>query len=148
MTVAFRRATRNDLPAIVALLADDALGATREVALGNHYAAAFDRIDADPNQLLAVADRDGQVVGTLQLTFTQGLSRGGAIRGQIEAVRIASDLRGQGIGQQMIEWAVATCRTRGCSMVQLTTDKTRVDAHRFYDRLGFEQSHLGYKMVL
>lgn len=148
MTVAFRRATRNDLPAIVALLADDALGATREVALGNSYAAAFDRIDADPNQLLAVADRDGQVVGTLQLTFTQGLSRGGAIRGQIEAVRIASDLRGQGIGQQMIEWAVATCRSHGCAMVQLTTDKTRVDAHRFYDRLGFEQSHLGYKMVL
>ena len=116
MRVAFRRATRDDLSAIVALL--------------------------------AVADRDGEVIGTLQLTFTQGLSRGGAIRGQIEAVRIASDLRGQGIGQQMIEWAVATCRTQGCAMVQLTTDKTRVDAHRFYDKLGFEQSHLGYKMIL
>ena len=148
MRVAFRRATRNDLPAIVGLLTDDALGSAREASSAGAYAAAFDRIDADPNQLLAVADCDGKVVGTLQLTFTQGLSRGGAIRGQIEAVRIAGHLRGQGIGQRMIEWAVATCRTRGCAMVQLTTDKTRVDAHRFYDRLGFEQSHLGYKMIL
>lgn len=148
MTVIFRRALGGDLPAIVALLSDDRLGAAREVASAAGYAHAFARIDADPNQLLIVAEDGGQVIGTLQLTLTQGLSRGGAIRGQIEAVRIASHLRGQGIGQRMIEWAIAACRTRGCAMVQLTTDKSRVDAHRFYDRLGFEQSHLGYKMIL
>lgn len=144
----FRRAKADDLPAIISLLVDDALGAGRESRAGDAYAHAFAQIDRDPNQLLAVAELDGQVIGTLQLTFLQGLSRGGAIRGQIEAVRIASHLRGQGIGQQMIAWAVATCRSRGCTMVQLTTDKSRGDAHRFYDRLGFEQSHLGYKMAL
>ncbi|OJH45511.1 GNAT family N-acetyltransferase [Paracoccus sp. SM22M-07] len=148
MTVHFRRARGGDLPAIVALLTDDRLGAAREAASAAGYAHAFARIDADPNQLLVVAEDEGQVIGTLQLTFTQGLSRGGAIRGQIEAVRIAGHLRGQGIGQRMIEWAIAACRSHGCAMVQLTTDKTRVDAHRFYDRLGFEQSHLGYKLIL
>ena len=148
MTVVFRRAHGGDLPAIVALLTDDRLGAAREAASEARYADAFARIDADPNQLLVVAEDEGQVIGTLQLTFTQGLSRGGAIRGQIEAVRIAGHLRGQGIGQRMIEWAIVACRSHGCAMVQLTTDRSRVDAHRFYDRLGFEQSHLGYKMIL
>lgn len=146
----FRRALEGDLPAILGLLVDDRLGAARdsldELA---PYQTAFAQIDADPQQLLAVAeDEAGRVVGTLQLTFIPGLSRGGALRGQIEAVRVASSLRGRGIGAEMIGWAVEECRRRGCAMVQLTTDRSRTDAHRFYDRLGFEASHLGYKMVL
>lgn len=146
----FRRAREGDLPAILGLLVDDRLGAARdsldELA---PYQRAFAQIDADPQQLLAVAeDEAGRVVGTLQLTFIPGLSRGGALRGQIEAMRVASSLRGRGIGAEMIGWAVEQCRRRGCAMVQLTTDRSRTDAHRFYDRLGFEASHLGYKMVL
>ena len=146
----FRRAREGDLQAILGLLVDDRLGAARdsldELA---PYQRAFAQINADPQQLLAVAeDEAGRVVGTLQLTFIPGLSRGGALRGQIEAVRVASGLRGRGIGAAMIGWAVEECRRRGCAMVQLTTDRSRTDAHRFYDRLGFEASHLGYKMVL
>ncbi|WP_376099231.1 GNAT family N-acetyltransferase [Roseomonas sp. CCTCC AB2023176] len=148
---AFRAATTADLPAIIALLADDPLGAAREEpGLPAHagYQAAFDAIEADPNQLLLVAEDAGEVVGTLQVTFTPGLSRKGAWRGQIEAVRVAASSRGAGLGERMIRHAVALCRERGCSMVQLTTDKSRTDAHRFYDRLGFEQSHYGYKLTL
>ncbi|SCY79099.1 GNAT family N-acetyltransferase [Paracoccus tibetensis] len=146
----FRRARAGDLAAILALLVDDRLGAERD-SLDDlaPYRAAFAQIDADPRQLLAVAeDAAGRVVATLQLTFIPGLSRGGALRGQIEAVRVASDLRGRGIGAGMIAWAIEECRRRGCALVQLTTDRSRTDAHRFYDRLGFEASHLGYKMVL
>lgn len=146
----FRRARAGDLAAILALLVDDRLGAERD-SLDDlaPYRAAFAQIDADPRQLLAVAeDAAGRVVGTLQLTFIPGLSRGGALRGQIEAVRVASDLRGRGIGAGMIAWAIEECRRRGCALVELTTDRSRTDAHRFYDRLGFEASHLGYKMVL
>ncbi len=147
----FRRAEARDLPAIVALLADDPLGAGREAAEGDldpRYAAAFAAIAADPNQFLAVAEADGRVVGTLQLTFIPGLSRGGMTRGQIEAVRVARDQRSGGLGQAMFEWAIRTCRERGCGLVQLTTDKSRADAHRFYDRLGFVASHEGYKLNL
>ena len=146
-----RRARREDLEAIVAMLADDDLGSTREDAslpLIAAYTEAFNAIDADPNQLLAVATSNGQVVGTLQLTFLPGLARTGMWRGQIEAVRIAKSFRGAGLGQQMFEWAIAQCKARGCGLVQLTTDKTRPDAHRFYDRLGFEASHIGYKLKL
>lgn len=147
----FRRAVAGDVPALVGLLADDVLGARREQGapegLGR-YLAAFDQIDADPNQFLCVVERDGQIAGTLQLSFIPGLSRGGARRGQIEAVRVAAGMRGQGIGRAMFDWAIAECRAQGCSMVQLTTDKSRVDAHRFYDGLGFVASHLGYKKQL
>lgn len=147
----FRKAEHRDLPAIVALLADDLLGTLREV-VGDvpdaAYEAAFAAIEADPNQLLAVAEGDGEVVGTLQLTFIPGLSRGGAWRGQIEAVRVASGRRGEGLGHRMFEWAIAECRTRGCRLVQLTTDKSRPEAHRFYDDLGFVASHVGYKLSL
>ena len=151
MTVAFRPATRADLPAIVALLAADQLGATREEVgepLADCYIRAFDAMADDPNQLLAVADEDGAVVGTLQLTFIPGLSRRGSWRGQIEAVRIAHGHRGQGLGERFFRWAIGLCRERGCALVQLTTDRSRADAHRFYDRLGFEASHLGYKLKL
>lgn len=147
----FRRATEADVPDIIAMLADDMLGASRE-ATGPEslptYLSAFRAIDADPNQFLLVVEDGGRIVGTLQLTFIAGLSRGGLKRGLIEAVRVASDRRGDKIGEAMIAWAIETCRRESCGIVQLTTDKSRTDAHRFYDRLGFEPSHIGYKMML
>jgi GNAT superfamily N-acetyltransferase len=149
--VRFRRATDADLPAIVALLADDPLGAAREdpsLPLDRRYAEAFAAIDRDPNQLLAVVEVDGAIVGTLQLTFLPGLSRRGAWRGQIEAVRIAAGQRGTGLGARAIEWAIAECRARGCRMVQLTSSSTRTRAHAFYERLGFAASHVGFKLEL
>jgi GNAT superfamily N-acetyltransferase len=149
--LAFRRAEAADLPAIVALLADDMLGQGREDASSPpnpHYVAAFRAIDADPHQLQAVATIGDEVVGTLQLTFIPGLARKGAWRGQIEAVRIAAAHRGSGLGQKMFAWAIEQCAARGCRLVQLTTDKGRPDAHRFYERLGFVGSHLGYKLNL
>ena len=149
--IEFRRAQASDLPDIVAMLADDPLGAGREDAslpLARGYVDAFNAIDADPNQLLAVAVDGAEVIGTLQITFLAGLSHKGAWRGQIEAVRIASHRRSGGIGRQMIEWAIGKCRARGCSLVQLTTVRSRADAHRFYEDLGFTGSHLGYKKTL
>lgn len=144
----FRAATRADLPAIVTMLADDSLGATRESPDDPVYAAAFDAIDADPRNSLVVADRSGEVVGTMQLTYIPGLSRRGSERLQIEAVRIRTDQRGRGLGREMIQWAVDRARERGCRLVQLTTDKRRVDAHRFYASLGFTASHEGMKLTL
>ena len=147
----FRRAQPDDLPAIVVLLANDVLGQQREDASSppnRKYVDAFQAILADPNQLQVVATLNDEVIGTLQLTFIPGLARIGAWRGQIEAVRIAETHRGSGVGQQMFEWAIEQCRARGCNLVQLTTDKARPDAHRFYERLGFVGSHIGYKLTL
>ena len=147
----FRRAQPDDLPAIVVLLANDVLGQQREDASSppnRKYVDAFQAILADPNQLQVVATLHDEVIGTLQLTFIPGLARTGAWRGQIEAVRIAETHRGSGVGQQMFEWAIEQCRARGCNLVQLTTDKARPDAHRFYERLGFVGSHIGYKLTL
>jgi ribosomal protein S18 acetylase RimI-like enzyme len=147
----FRRAGAADLPAIVAMLADDALGQAREMArvpLDPRYVDAFDAIERDPNQLLVVAESDGTVVGCLQLSFIPGLSRLGMWRGQIESVRIAAAQRGGGLGRAMFEWAFAECRKRGCGLVQLTTDKTRPEALGFYTALGFVASHEGLKLVL
>ncbi|NNE23144.1 MAG: GNAT family N-acetyltransferase [Rhizobiales bacterium] len=150
--VRFRPATKDDLPAIIALLAADQLGQAREDAslpLAAAYLDAFAAIDADRNQLLAVAvGTDDTVIGTLQLSFIPGLARSGAWRGQIEAVRVAEAHRSSGLGQQMFEWAIEKSRARGCKLVQLTTDKTRPDAHRFYEKLGFIASHEGYKLKL
>ena len=147
----FRRAAEADVPAIIRMLADDMLGSSRE-ALGAGslpgYLDAFRVIDADANQFLLVVDDGKEIVGTLQLTFIAGLARGGLKRGLIEAVRVASDRRGEKIGEAMIAWVLDKCRREQCGIVQLTTDKTRTDAHRFYDRLGFEPSHIGYKMML
>ncbi len=149
----FARATRDDLPAIIALLADDPIGAGRE-SPGDppdpRYVAAFEAIAADPNQLLVIvrATPGGDPCGCLQLTFIPGVSRRGAWRGQIESVRIASGHRDRGLGRQMIEWAIERCRQRGCSLVQLTTDRSRVDASRFYESLGFVASHVGMKREL
>lgn len=147
----FRRATEGDVPAVIGLLADDVLGASRETtAAASHaeYLRAFRDIDADTNQFLLVVEDGAEIVGTLQLTFIPGLSRRGQKRGLIEAVRVASGRRGEKIGEAMIAWVLAKCRHEGCGMVQLTTDRARTEAHRFYDRLGFEPSHIGYKMML
>lgn len=147
----FREARRTDVPAIVALLADDPLGGGRETVgeeVDAAYWRAFAAIDADGRNALIVADRHGEVVGTMQLTFIPGLSRRGAERAQIEGVRVRPDQRGSGLGRQMIEWAIDQARERGCGLVQLTTDKSRTDAHRFYASLGFLASHEGMKLVL
>jgi GNAT superfamily N-acetyltransferase len=144
-----RRATADDITAIVAMLADDALGATRESPDDlTPYAAAFREIDGDPRQYLAIAEQEGEIVGTLQLTFIPGLSHKGMTRALIEAVRVSSAARGGGIGSRLIEWAVEEARTRGCGMVQLTTNAARTDAHRFYSKLGFEPTHVGFKRKL
>jgi ribosomal protein S18 acetylase RimI-like enzyme len=151
MPVVFRSATVDNLPAIVALLMDDPLGKLREdlsTPLNPAYLAAFEAIERDPNQLLAVADEAGEMVGCLQLSFLPGLSHLGMWRGQIEGVRVASSRRGSGIGKTMIQWAIEECRGRGCGLVQLTTDKRRVDARRFYEGLGFVASHEGMKLAL
>ena len=147
----FRRATRADLPAVVALLADDVLGASREILsdpVDARYQAGFEAIEANPNDMLAVAELDGIVAGCLQLTFLPGVSHLGGWRGQIEGVRVASGQRGGGIGRLMIEWAVAQCRAKGCKTVQLTTNAVRADAQRFYATLGFTPSHIGMKLTL
>jgi len=149
--ISIRRAREADVAAIVAMLADDELGRAREdasVPLAQAYLDAFAQIDADPNQLLAVMTDGDDVIGTLQISCLTGLSRRGARRGQIEAVRVAAHRRGEGLGQRLFEWAIETCRERGCRVAQLTTDKSRLDAHRFYDRLGFKASHIGYKLEL
>ncbi|GHE83104.1 GNAT family acetyltransferase [Streptomyces spiralis] len=144
-----RKAVTDDVSAIVAMLADDPLGAQRESPDDlAPYLAALERLSADPNQHLVVAAREGRVVGTLQLTVIPGLSRRGATRSIIEAVRIHADERGSGLGTQLIEWAIAESRRQGCQLVQLTSDRTRTDAHRFYERLGFEASHIGFKLPL
>ncbi len=147
----FRPATAADVAAIVGLLADDRLGVVREDAslpLDARYIQAFDAIERDPNQLQAVADLDGRIVGCLQLSFIPGLSFIGTWRGQIESVRIHSSMRGSGLGQQMITWAVGVCRDRGCGIVQLNTHQSRDDAVRFYEKLGFSNSHFGMKLSL
>lgn len=139
----------DDIPAIVAMLAHDPLGAQRESPDDlTPYLPAFERLAADPNQHLVVAVREGRVVGTLQLTIVPGLSRKGATRSIIEAVRVHADERGGGLGTRFIEWAVDESRRQGCQLVQLTSDATRTDAHRFYERLGFTASHVGFKMQL
>ncbi|MET9150790.1 GNAT family N-acetyltransferase [Streptomyces griseoflavus] len=144
-----RAAATDDLPAIVSMLADDPLGAQRESPddLGP-YATALERLSTDPNQHLVVAVREGHVVGTLQLTIVPGLSRRGSTRSIIEGVRVHADERGSGLGTRLIEWAIDTSRHEGCHLVQLTSDNTRTDAHRFYERLGFTASHVGFKLPL
>ncbi|MFI9150822.1 GNAT family N-acetyltransferase [Streptomyces sp. NPDC053367] len=144
-----RRATAEDIPAIVAMLADDPLGAQRESPDDlTPYLTAYERLAADPNQHVVVAVRDGAVVGTLQLTVIPGLSRRGATRSVIEGVRVHADERGSGLGTQLIEWAIEESRRQRCQLVQLTSDVTRTDAHRFYERLGFVASHVGFKLPL
>jgi GNAT superfamily N-acetyltransferase len=145
----FRAAVVEDIPAIVALLAADSLGVGRETPDDlEPYLAAFDRLAADPNQHLLVVERAGEVVGTLQLTVIPGLSRAGATRTVVEAVRVRSTERGLGLGTLLMEHAIEESRRLGANLVQLTSDASRVDAHRFYERLGFTASHVGFKLAL
>jgi GNAT superfamily N-acetyltransferase len=150
--VSLRAARQGDLKALVSLIAADQLGATRDgvrdAADLAAYTAAFEAIDADPAHILVVAELAGEIVGTMQLSFLPGIARRGALRAQIEAVRVADGNRGSGLGAAMIGWAIDEARRRGCALVQLTTDKSRLDAHRFYRRLGFVASHEGMKLAL
>ncbi|MFJ7207825.1 GNAT family N-acetyltransferase [Streptomyces sp. NPDC098789] len=144
-----RPATEADLPVIVAMLADDPLGATRESPDDlTPYIAALKRLTDDPNQHVVVAVRGDRVVGTLQLTVIPGLSRKGSTRSIVEGVRVHADERGSGLGTLFIEWAIEKSRAENCQLVQLTSDVTRTDAHRFYERLGFVASHVGFKYQL
>src|SRR5687767_299381 len=147
----FRIAVRGDLPAIVRMLADDPLGAERETyasPLPDSYYAAFDAIDRDANNELIVVELDRQVVGVLQLTYIPYLTYQGSWRALIEGVRIESSLRASGIGRKLFTWAIGRARSKGCSLVQLTSDKARPDAIRFYESLGFVASHEGLKLHL
>jgi GNAT superfamily N-acetyltransferase len=152
LPVVLRRAMPADVTAIVDLIAADQLGASRDgirdATDRAAYDAAFAAIDADPAQLLVVAEVAGRVVGTLQLTFIPGLARRGALRAQIEAVRVEDGLRGVGLGSAMLDWAIDEARRRGCALVQLTSDKSRGNAQRLYRRLGFVASHEGMKLKL
>jgi ribosomal protein S18 acetylase RimI-like enzyme len=151
MTAFVREARREDLASIVGLLADDALGQSRE-RIGDElppgYAAAFTAIARDPNNRLLVLEADGRVVGCFQLTFIPGLSYAGATRAQIESVRVAADCRNRGFGEIMMRWAMSEARRAGCRFMQLSTHASRKDAHRFYERLGFVASHVGMKLDL
>ena len=147
----FRKARLEDLEAIIAMLADDTFGIRREDAslpLARCYRDAFAAIEANPSQMLMAVFDGEEIVGTFQLSFLPGLALQGLTRGQIEAVRVSGHRRGSGIGKQLIRWAVEECRRQGCGIVQLTTNRGRADAHRFYERLGFVQSHFGYKLNL
>jgi ribosomal protein S18 acetylase RimI-like enzyme len=145
--VTIRRARRDDVGSIIAMLADDRLGSARERLedpLPQVYFDAFERVARDPNiQLIVAEDGEGAVVGCLQLCILPGLSSQGASRGLLEDVRVAGHLRSRGIGEQLVQWAVTEARAKGCKLVELLTHHTRVDAQRFYERLGFARSHVG-----
>lgn len=146
-----RDATATDLVAVVGLYADDMIGVTRESPgdpLDPEYYQGFAAIQADPRNRLVVADLDGRVVGTLQLTFLPGVSRRGAERAQIESVHVAPDVRDRRIGRRLAIWALDQAADRGCALVQLTSDLRRTDAHRFWQSLGFEASHVGMKLTV
>jgi len=145
-SVSIRPARREDVAAIVAMLADDHLGRARERVedpLPAVYYAAFERVARDPNLTLVVAESEGRVVGCLQLAVLPGLSSQGGMRGLLEDVRVATDCRSRGIGEQLVQWAIAEAKARGCNLVELLTHQTRTDAQRFYKRLGFAASHVG-----
>ena len=152
-TARLRRATIGDLPSIVELLIDDPLGLAREGGDGpdamEPYVRAFEAVDADPaHHLLVVAEDDHLVVGTLQLSFLPGLARRGALRAQVEGVRVHPEKRNSGLGRALLQWAADEAERRGCALIQLTSDKQRADAHRFYTRLGYVSSHEGFKLEL
>ena len=145
-SVSIRPARREDVAAIVAMLADDHLGRARERVedpLPESYYQAFEQVARDQNLTLVVAESEGRVVGCLQLAVLSGISSQGGTRGLLEDVRVATDCRSRGIGEQLVQWAIAEAKARGCNLVELLTHQTRVDAQRFYKRLGFTASHVG-----
>jgi GNAT superfamily N-acetyltransferase len=149
MKLRFRSAQLADLPTIIRMLADDFLGSQRERyedPLPECYIKAFHEIDADPNNELIVAEIEGEVIGTLQLTYTPSISFQGGKRCTVESVRVDERYRGQGIGREMMQWAIERAKEKGCASIQLTTNNDRVDAHRFYESLGFSKSHIGMKL--
>ena len=148
MDLIFREAKRDDLERVVELIADDAVAARRTGSYGEPHVRAFEAITASPDNELVVAESDGEVIGVMQLTFIPGISRNGASRLLVEAVRVSSELRGQGIGRRLMEHAHERGRAQGCVLAQLTSDKQRPEAHRFYRNLGYEQSHEGFKLPL
>ncbi len=151
MNLNYRSATESDVPGLVNLLADDILGARREdvsVPTNQNYCDAFHRIETDPNNELIVVESNGQLVGMLQLTFIPYLSHTGSWRCLIEGVRIAESYRGKGLGKRVVNWAINRARERKCRIVQLTSDKKRPDALRFYESLGFKATHEGLKLLL
>ena len=151
MNLKFRQATREDLPEIVRMLADDFLGARcerYENPLPESYVKAFEEIDADKNNELIVAEKAGEVIGTLQITFTPSISFQGGKRATVESVRVDEKYRGQGIGKELMRWAINRARAENCFAMQLTSNAERTDAHRFYEKLGFTKSHLGMKLYL
>jgi ribosomal protein S18 acetylase RimI-like enzyme len=149
--ITIRTARREDVPAVVRLLADDPLGARREApgeTLPEAYGEAFAAMARQGGNALIVAEREGRIIGCLQLVIIPGLTRRGMMRAEVEGVRVAADERGRAIGERLMGEAVARARAAGCGLVQLTTDKTRIEAHRFYERLGFVASHIGMKLLL
>lgn len=149
--IIIRKATRHDVPEIVRLLADDMLGSKREAyenGIAQSYYDAFETINRDNNQMLVMAEIEGKTVGTLQISYITNMSHSGAKRAMIEGVHVDATLRSKGIGQYMMEWAVTESKKQGCRFVQLTSNKQRKDAHRFYERLGFMASHEGFKLGL
>jgi GNAT superfamily N-acetyltransferase len=151
MSLNFRQAAREDLPEIVQMLADDFLGATREkyeIPLPQSYIKAFEEIETDKNNELIVAEKDGEIIGTLQITFTPSISFKGGKRATVESVRVAEKFRGQGVGKQLMQWTIKRAKEENCFVLQLTTNAERKNAHRFYEDLGFKGSHLGMKLYL
>ena len=149
--ISFRPARRADLPSIVRMLADDELGSQREHykdPLPEPYYSAFEQIDGDPNHELIVAERNGEIIGTFHMMFLPSVSFQGGLRAQVESVRVDKRFQSQGIGTEMMKWTMERAKQRGAHVVQLTTHKTREDAHRFYERLGFKGTHLGMKLSL
>src|SRR5215510_2147941 len=146
--ISFLIASRADLPSIVRLLADDDLGSQRErheEPLPETYYSAYDEINKDPNHELIIAELNGEVIGTLHLMFLPSISFQGGLRAQVESVRVDKNYQGKGIGSDMMRWTIERAKARGTHVVQLTTHKSRADAHRFYERLGFKGTHLGMK---
>ncbi len=151
MNLKFRQATREDLPEIVRMLADDFLGRRRERyenPLPESYVKAFEEIETDKNNELIIAEKDDEIVGTLQITFTPSISFQGGKRATVESVRVDAKFRGQGIGKELMLWAIERAKEENCVAIQLTTNSDRKDTHRFYENLGFKGSHLGMKLYL
>jgi ribosomal protein S18 acetylase RimI-like enzyme len=151
MDVTVRAATRDDVPTIVRLLADDALGSRRELLedpVAPVYLRAFDEMANQPGSELLVAVKGDEVIGCLQMTIVTGLSRRGMRRAQLEGVRVSSAHRGEKVGEQLVQYAIARARAAGCGLVQLTSDVSRLDARRFYEKLGFKATHIGMKLPL